>query len=47
MAHLIRFLTHPLNLFPNEAFCFALDSATLVEISDEWEGGKTYFNFDS
>lgn len=32
--------------FPNDASCLRLVSAVLMEISEEWETGKTYLTFD-
>lgn len=32
--------------FPNDASCLRLVSAVLMEISEEWETGKTYVSFD-
>ena len=33
-------------LFPNEASCLRLVTAVLMEISDEWETGRTYLRLD-
>jgi len=37
--------TRVVGLFPNEESCLRLVSAVLMEISDEWETGKTYLTF--
>lgn len=42
----IRRRTRVVSIFPNEASCLRLASAILLEISDEWEGGKVYLNMD-
>lgn len=34
-------------LFPNEASCLRLVTAVLMEISDEWETGRTYLRLDN
>lgn len=38
----IRRRIRVVSIFPNEAACLRLVSALLMEISDEWETGKTY-----
>ena len=42
----IRRRTRVVGIFPNEASCLRLVSAVLMEISDEWETGRTYMTFD-
>ena len=37
--------TRVATLFPNEASCLRLVSAVLMEISEEWETGRTYLTF--
>jgi transposase-like protein len=37
--------TRVVGLFPNEESCLRLVSAVLMEISDDWETGKTYLTF--
>lgn len=39
--------TRVVGIFPNEAACLRLVSAILMEISDDWEAGKTYLKFSS
>lgn len=39
--------TRVVGIFPNEAACLRLVSAILMEISDDWETGKTYLKFSS
>jgi len=41
----IRRRTRVVGVFPNEAACLRLVSAILVEISDEWQAGRTYLTF--
>jgi putative transposase len=41
----IRRRTRVVSIFPNEASCLRLISAILMEISDEWETGRTYLTF--
>ena len=41
----IRRRTRVVGVFPNEAACLRLVSAILVEISDEWDAGRTYLTF--
>lgn len=43
----IRRRTRVVGIFPNEAACLRLVSAILMEISDDWETGKTYLKFSS
>lgn len=43
----IRRRTRVVTIFPNEASCLRLVSAILMEISEEWETGKTYLAFDA
>jgi transposase-like protein len=40
----IKRRTRVATLFPNEPSLLRLVSAVLMEISDEWETGKTYLN---
>ncbi len=42
----VRRRTRVVGIFPNEASCLRLVSAILMEISDDWETGKTYLTFD-
>jgi putative transposase len=42
----IRRRTRVVGIFPNEGSCLRLVSAVLMEISDEWETGRTYMTFD-
>jgi putative transposase len=42
----VRRRTRVCRHFPNEASCLRLVSAVLMEISDEWETGKTYLTFN-
>ena len=39
--------TRVARVFPNEASLLRLVSAVLMEISEEWEGGKTYLTFEA
>ncbi len=39
--------TRVARIFPNEASLLRLVSAILMEISEEWEGGKAYLTFES
>lgn len=41
----IRRRTRVVGIFPNEAACLRLVTALAMEISDEWEAGKTYLTF--
>jgi putative transposase len=34
-------------LFPNEASCLRLVTAVLMEISEEWESGRTYLRLEA
>ena len=34
-------------LFPNEASCLRLVSAVVMEISDDWQTGRTYIRLDN
>ena len=43
----IRRRTRVVTIFPNEASCLRLVSAILMEISEDWETGKTYLTFDA
>ena len=43
----IRRRTRVVSIFPNEASCLRLVSAILMEISEDWETGKTYLAFDA
>jgi len=43
----IKRRTRVLRIFPNEASCLRLVSAILMEISEEWETGKTYLSFNT
>jgi len=38
--------TRVVGLFPNEESCLRLVSAVLMEISDDWQTGKTYLTFN-
>jgi len=38
--------TKVVSLFPNEASLLRLATALLVEVSEEWETGRTYPNMD-
>jgi len=40
----IKRRTRVVGIFPNEASCLRLVSAVLMEISDEWESGRTYLS---
>ena len=42
----IRRRTGVVSIFPNESAALRLISAILLEISDEWEGGKLYLTFE-
>jgi len=42
----IRRRTRVVSIFPNEPACLRLISAILMEVSDEWEGGRLYLTFD-
>jgi len=42
----IRRRTRVVSIFPNEKSALRLISAILLEISDEWEGGKLYLSFE-
>lgn len=42
----IRRRTRVVSIFPNEKAALRLISAILLEISDEWEGGKLYLTFE-
>jgi transposase-like protein len=42
----IRRRTRVVRIFPNEASCLRLVSALLMEISEEWETGHRYLNFE-
>ena len=41
----VRRRTRVASIFPNEASCLRLASALLMEISDDWQAGKTYLTF--
>ncbi len=41
----IRRRTRVARLFPNEASCLRLITAVVMEISDEWETGRTYLTY--
>ena len=43
----IKRRTRVIHLFPNEASCLRLVSAVLMEISENWETGRIYLNFNS
>jgi transposase-like protein len=43
----IKRRTRVVRIFPNVASCLRLVSAVLMEISEEWETGKTYLSFDT
>jgi transposase-like protein len=42
----IRRRTRVARLFPNEASCLRLITAVVMEISEEWETGRTYLTFE-
>ncbi len=42
----VRRRTRVARLFPNEASCLRLVTAVVMEISEEWETGKTYLTFE-
>jgi putative transposase len=39
--------TRVIRIFPNEAACLRLVSAILMEVSEDWETGRSYLNFNS
>lgn len=41
----VRRRTQVASIFPNEASCLRLVSALLMEISDDWQSGKSYLTF--
>jgi transposase-like protein len=43
----IKRRTRVVRIFPNPASCLRLVSAVLMEISENWETGRMYLNFDS
>ena len=43
----IRRRTRVVSIFPNEMAGLRLVSAILMEVSDEWEGGKVYLSFEN
>lgn len=43
----IKRRTRVIRIFPNQAACLRLVSAVLMEISEDWETGIIYLNFDS
>jgi putative transposase len=43
----IRRRTRVVSIFPNPESCVRLISAVLMEISDDWESGRVYLNFES
>jgi transposase-like protein len=43
----IKRRTRVASLFPNDASLLRLASALLIEISEEWESGKTYLNLET
>lgn len=43
----IKRRTRVATLFPNEASCCRLVTAVIAEISDEWETGRRYINFEN
>jgi transposase-like protein len=43
----IRRRTRVATLFPNEASCLRLVTAVVMEISDEWQTGRTYIRLDN
>ncbi|MCJ7716812.1 MAG: IS256 family transposase [Anaerolineales bacterium] len=43
----IKRRTRVIRLFPNEASCLRLVSAVMMEISENWETGRIYLNFNS
>jgi len=42
----VRRRTRVARLFPNEGSCLRLVTAVVMEISEEWETGKTYLTFE-
>ena len=42
----IRRRTRVVSIFPNDTACLRLVSAILMEVSDEWEGGRIYLDLD-
>jgi transposase len=42
----IKRRTRVVRIFPNSASCLRLVSAVLMEISENWETGRMYLNFD-
>ena len=43
----IRRRTRVATLFPNEDSCLRLVTAVVMEISDEWQTGRTYIRLDN
>jgi len=43
----IKRRTRIVRVFPNEQSCLRLISALLMEVGEEWEYGKLYFDFES
>ena len=43
----IRRRSRVATLFPNEASCLRLVTAVVMEISDEWQTGRTYLRLDN
>ncbi|MAU00948.1 MAG: hypothetical protein CL608_27700 [Anaerolineaceae bacterium] len=43
----IRRRSRVATLFPNEASCLRLVTAVVMEISDEWQTGRTYIRLDN
>ena len=39
--------TREIRNFPNEASCLRLVSAILMEVSEDWETGRSYLSFNS
>jgi len=42
----IRRRTRVVRIFPNEAACLRLISAILMELSEDWQTGRTYLSFE-
>jgi putative transposase len=42
----IKRRTRVANMFPNESSALRLISAILMDVSDNWETGRIYLNFD-
>ena len=42
----IKRRTRVVSIFPNNASCLRLVSAVLMEVNDDWEGGRVYLKMD-